>query len=158
MAKTQQQKQPRDRRPIWEALKQLEVEHGNISPKIVVEAASDEDSPLHEEFEWADAKAANKWRLMQAYKLIAEYHTIRELKEGVPVDRFQQIEQRGFLPKRDKSNEFVSREAALNDPEIRQRNIEAWIAELEQWVRRTDDVKELSSLRAAIVKELKKLK
>jgi len=43
---------------------------GKITPQQVLDAARDEDSPLHPFFEWDDDEAAEKWRLMQARTLI----------------------------------------------------------------------------------------
>lgn len=47
---------------------------GRLTPKNVVDEARPEESPLHPEFEWDDAVAAEKWREKQAQLLIA--HTI----------------------------------------------------------------------------------
>lgn len=49
-------------------------EEGRLTPKNVVNEARPEESPLHPEFEWDDAIAAEKWREKQAQLLIA--HTI----------------------------------------------------------------------------------
>jgi hypothetical protein len=40
------------------------IEHngGEITPKLIVEAARGPDSPLHAAFEWDDSKAAECWR------------------------------------------------------------------------------------------------
>lgn len=45
-------------------------EYGTLTPANVVEAARDEDHPLHGRFEWDDAVAGEKYRLDQARKLI----------------------------------------------------------------------------------------
>ncbi len=52
------------------ALRALEDENGRLSPDIVVKAAENPDSPLHDYFEWDDAKAAHAHRLQQARQLI----------------------------------------------------------------------------------------
>lgn len=64
-------------------------EEGRLTPKNVVDEARPEDSPLHPEFEWNDAIAAEKWREKQAQLLIA--HTIivnEEAEEKKPVRAF----------------------------------------------------------------------
>lgn len=43
---------------------------GLLMPGKVVQAAQHEDSPLHEHFEWDDAKAAHEYRVSQAVRLI----------------------------------------------------------------------------------------
>ena len=45
---------------------------GHISPRAVLEAARNEDSALHQFFEWDDGKAAEAFRLVQASALIRE--------------------------------------------------------------------------------------
>lgn len=49
---------------------------GEITPERVVEAARDKKSPLHDCFEWDDAKAGHAWRIAQA----------RVLLRGVPME------------------------------------------------------------------------
>lgn len=57
-------------------LEKLELERlaaeasGVLTVDAVLEAASNPDSPLHEHFEWADDKAADNWRRVQARTLI----------------------------------------------------------------------------------------
>lgn len=56
---------------IAKELKRLADENrGLLLPEAVVEAARDEDSPLHSRFEWDDSKAAEAHRLWQARQLI----------------------------------------------------------------------------------------
>lgn len=44
----------------------LHREHGHLTPALVVDAATPEDSPLHRYFDWDDSSAAHKWRIEQA--------------------------------------------------------------------------------------------
>lgn len=43
---------------------------GKITPQQVLDAARDEDNPLHSFFDWDDDEAAENWRLHQARTLI----------------------------------------------------------------------------------------
>lgn len=43
---------------------------GRITPRALVDAARDPDSPLHSFFEWDDSEAAEKYREMQARTLL----------------------------------------------------------------------------------------
>ena len=54
---------------VRRALQALE-RAGKLTPSEVVSAARDPESPLHNSFEWDDAKAAESWRLVQARELI----------------------------------------------------------------------------------------
>jgi hypothetical protein len=51
------------------ALLSLEDE-GRLTPECVLEAAEDEDSPLHRFFEWDNDEAAHQYRIDQARRLI----------------------------------------------------------------------------------------
>lgn len=44
---------------------------GSLTPQAVVDAARSPESPLHECFEWNDKKAAARFRIVQARRLIA---------------------------------------------------------------------------------------
>lgn len=60
---------------ILDAIRKLEV-NGTITPDAVVIAASDENSVLHEYFDWDDSVAAKKWRIEQARVLIRKVQVI----------------------------------------------------------------------------------
>ena len=57
-------------REVAAVVAQLENEKGEITPQIVVEAASDPDSLLHSLFDWDDTSAAHKYRIEQARQLL----------------------------------------------------------------------------------------
>lgn len=61
----------RDHEAAIVALNRLSDELGGaVSPRDVVDAAKNDQSPLHPYFEWADKKAADNWRLDQARRLL----------------------------------------------------------------------------------------
>lgn len=56
---------------IKRELQRLVDQHGGIcTPEQVVEAARDEESPLHDQFDWDDSEAGHKWRVHQARNLL----------------------------------------------------------------------------------------
>lgn len=59
---------PRER--IIDALAAIENQNGQITPELVLDAASDPQSPLHRSFEWNDETAGHAYRLDQARALI----------------------------------------------------------------------------------------
>lgn len=73
----------RDRRAIREALDDIRGANseGLLVPEEIVEAARDDDSPMHGWFTWDDTAAAKQWRLMQAR------HLIREIEVTFPDDK-----------------------------------------------------------------------
>jgi len=53
-----------------EFIRTLETSRGKLDPAQLIEAARDENSPLHSCFEWDDSAAAAQWRMEQARELI----------------------------------------------------------------------------------------
>ena len=61
---------------IRATLKEIYDEHeGKISPELVVEAAQDPESPLHKLFEWDLEKAAHRWHIRTAQKILSYKYT-----------------------------------------------------------------------------------
>jgi hypothetical protein len=62
------------------AIKTLENEHGQITPRQVVQAARDRHSPLHDLFDWNVKTAAEKWWMHRARVIIGavEIHVTTE--------------------------------------------------------------------------------
>lgn len=56
---------------LGEELERMAVEGVAATPEAVVERARDASSPIHDLFEWNDARAADKYRLHQARTSIA---------------------------------------------------------------------------------------
>jgi hypothetical protein len=58
---------------------------GLLMPQDVVDAASREESPLHDEFEWDDRKAGNEYRLWQAREVICRVKIVMGEQKKVEV-------------------------------------------------------------------------
>lgn len=89
----------------------LEREHGGaFRPKHVLEAARNPRSPLYGLFEWNDRKAAEKYRLVQARRLIKAVRYVIQVGQvefAVPV--FHRIFNDGTqLPEADKGHSYVT--------------------------------------------------
>ena len=63
--------------------------NGLLTPRAVVDAAKDENSPMHSEFTWNVNKAADQYWLDQARTLISSYTIIEIRKESVGVERYE---------------------------------------------------------------------
>lgn len=63
---------------VAQALEQIAraAPDGVLTPSAVVEAARDEDHPLHDQFEWDDGRAAQAHRLQQARALIRSVQVV----------------------------------------------------------------------------------
>lgn len=135
-----------DPQKAGEALARVEKAHnGLLEPEMVVEAARDEKSPLHDHFEWDDAVAAGEYRKDQARELIRAI-TIdigRSNIEPRPIRAFVNVEVGG-------AQGYVSTPRAMSSAELRQQVIaQAW-NELEAWRRRHAELTELGRIFSAI--------
>jgi hypothetical protein len=61
---------------LFAELEKIRQTYGAITKSIVVNAARDEDHPLHNEFEWDDAIGGEKHREEQAAKLIRSVRVV----------------------------------------------------------------------------------
>lgn len=62
-----------------------------LTAENIVEVSREEDAPLHNEFEWNDTAAADKWRMEQARRMIGNLSIVvaeTEEEEIVPVRAF----------------------------------------------------------------------
>lgn len=59
-------------RMFHEELLKIEASGKPLDAEVVVEAASDPNSPMHDLFDWDDSSAGHKFRLMQARKYVKE--------------------------------------------------------------------------------------
>lgn len=71
---------------IVEELKRIaDANGGELLPKAVLDAARDDESPLHGQFDWEDSEAAEKWRLHQARNLIRVVVSYEPVGDGQSV-------------------------------------------------------------------------
>jgi len=65
----------------------------NLSAKALVDASRPEDAPLHNEFEWDDGIAAEKWREQQGRVMIAMVAVVQEgTEQKEPIRAYFHIE------------------------------------------------------------------
>lgn len=88
-----------------EALRDIYARREQLTPAIVVDEARPADAPLHDRFEWDDAIAGDRYRLVQASELIRKFKITYahdkdggavEVREWVSVERPEQ--QRSYVP------------------------------------------------------------
>ena len=63
----------------------IHQQYGEVTPQLVLERAVDESNPLHQGFEWDDAKAANEYRLGTARRIIRYLVVKSDDEEKEPV-------------------------------------------------------------------------
>ena len=120
--------------------------NGDLIPASVVDAARDDESPLHDLFEWEDSRAAELFRQTQARHLINSIRIIvREDEESPEESRIAFIRVRV-----DKRSSYRSASSVLSDTDLRKQAIDECLALLEGVKARFDHLNELAEVFEAI--------
>lgn len=125
-----------------EEMERLRTRHnGRLESKMLVEASRPETAPLHGEFEWDDAQAAESYRQEQAKYLIRHIAVVIDKPNAEPSSV------RAFVSvMRDDDRSYTSVGHALSDDELRPQVLrQAW-AELEAWRKRYAELAELAKV------------
>jgi hypothetical protein len=129
-----------DPQSAGERLEQLKYLHGVLTADIVLEDAQDDDSPLHDGFEWDNTVAAERYRLEQARYLLRSV-VVKDM-EGY-VDE----EVRAFVVvKMDDANTYVSTQVALTDDEMRSKVLLQAHRDLDALERKYHELSELAEI------------
>lgn len=110
---------------VIERIRELENENGELTTDVVIEDARDQNSPLHNYFDWNDVEAADKWRKEQARRLIRSVRLVIHETETT-------VRQVAYVRDPDKSNKeegYVSTFYLRTDKE---RSREALLYELQR--------------------------
>ena len=113
---------------------------------MVLDAARDPESPIHDGFEWDDTKAAEEFRLTQA-RLI-----IRSLRIEILTDEEEEPAeiQRIYWSTDDEESRYVNVKVLLEDDALYQQALERATRLLKGVRDRFNEIKELESIWAAI--------
>lgn len=133
---------------IRNELTRLAAEHGGVlQPKIVVDAARDDESPLHDSFDWDDSSAAEKYRLAQARNLIRAVVTHETVgKKSVPTRVFVSL-----TPDRDEDGVgYRLTKSVLSDEAHRQQLLADAVAEMNRFREKYRRLSELAKVFAAM--------
>jgi hypothetical protein len=91
------------KKKVQEVVNSIYEELGEVRPSELIERAKPKKSPIHEAFEWDDAKAGEEYRLMQARTWIRRVEIIIEEK----AERFIHVP---FVTVEGEASEFETRE------------------------------------------------
>ena len=121
---------------------------GVLDPKIIVEEARDENSPLHPAFEWDDAEAAERWRLDQARGLARALSVkVVDTPDAEPVRAFVRLSS-------DEDRGYHAIPEVLASPLMRKQWVEQALREAEQWWARYEetlrDVEEFAGFKQSV--------
>lgn len=137
----------RDHEAIRAELERLKSD-GVIRPVDVVEAARDEESPLHDWFQWDDDEAAHQYRLLQARNLLRVYVNVEPSKDSEPVRAFVSLtsdrakEGGGYRALAEVMGDDAMREQLLRDAFVQFRNMQKRYQHLKQLSKVWDAVAE----------------
>lgn len=124
--------------------KQLEDTVG-LTADNLVNASRDESAPLHNEFEWDNEVAGERWRKQQARVMIASLVVqVEEIPEAPVVRAFVQVEE--------DSPKYDSITVIMQDEDKTQALIRRAISELKAFERKYKDIQQFAALFAEIDK------
>lgn len=118
---------------------------GSITPALLVDAARSPAHPLHNEFDWDDSAAAERWRQQQARVLINCVRVIVTGGDG-PATRVAYVS----VQTRDDGKAYLPSSVVLSDVEYRDQAIAEALSILEGWKRRFAHLEELAEVFAVI--------
>jgi len=125
-------------------IQQLARKNHGVSAEVLVEAASNPGSPLHECFEWDDTKAAAEYRKVQA-RLILRSLTVTVQEdddhEPVQVNAFVCLEE---------GPEYLSVQSVVSDEDMDLRYKRILLEDLRQCKRKVQAYKEFTEVVQAI--------
>lgn len=132
---------------VGEFLEELRVEHGVLTPRLVLDAARLPSAPIHRLFNWEDDKAAERWREQQARSLLGSI--VVKIR---PFEDSQIRTTRAFVNFRtaNGAHRYTSIAVMLTDPDMTKQVLARALAELEQWRQRHAHLVELTDIFDAI--------
>ena len=128
-------------------LRALSRAHGGIlEPDVVVSAARNPKSAMHNSFDWDDTEAAQKWRIEQARKLLRVTVEYVGGKEGNPIRVFYSL----TTDRRGDETGYRTTIDIMNDKELYAQLLDDALAELESFRVKYAHIKELRAIFTAI--------
>lgn len=129
-------------------IKRLADRDGLILPERVVEAARPKTSPIHDQFEWDDSIAAQKYRLIQASDLIRVSVEVIDCggnRDPVMVRAFTSL----TTDRGGEAGSYRATVSVLSDAEMRKQMLSDALAELAAFERKYAMLKELADVFSA---------
>lgn len=117
-----------------------------LTPENLVEASRPENAPLHSEFEWDDAIAAEEYRRVQARQMICNLSIVIDEQKSEPIRAFFSL-QSGF---RKNEATYEGTITIMGNEEKRQKLLDNAKKELEAFRKKYELLTELSGVFAAI--------
>lgn len=137
---------------VGELFEQLQHSEGGLTPARVLNESREEGSLLHDEFEWDNEKAAEKYRLKQARFLI---DNIRVVTVSDDQSEREKLKDRAFVVTPGWKGSYVSLNKALNSAELREHLLKTARQDMEVFAAKYRRLEELASVIEAMESVMK---
>ena len=137
-----------DAQVAGEICEELQNSPQGLTPETLLEVASDKTCPLHNDFEWRDDVAAQKYRLQQAADMIRCITIV--IDNGNPDTQ----NERAFVVKGDRKSAYVSLKNAISNDVWRENLLKQAKDELRWFQGKYRRLEELAGVNAEIDKFL----
>lgn len=126
---------------------------GGLTPKRLVDISRSKDSPLHNEFEWDDSIAGEKYREEQARQLIKNIVIVQsnsETERCVKLERKEKEEEeardRGFVPTGENNSRYITLTTALTNEKWRENLLKQARKDSEAFINKYHRLEELAKI------------
>ena len=121
---------------------------GAVTPKRLVEVSKPKDAPLHDEFEWNNTIAGQKYREEQARQIIKNVVIIQISEEE---EKPKQIKcwvnsDRAFVPTDERQHKYLTIDTALSNSEWRDNLIKAAKRDMVSFIAKYKRLNELANI------------
>lgn len=127
---------------VSRVLNELAESEEGLTPKTLLDASRDENAPLHNEFEWDDGIAAEKYRQCQAQKIIQNVY----IKYTTDEDERAERQERAFVPTPERQSVYVTLKSALTNDEWKAHLMEEAQRDMRAFAAKYRRLKELQGL------------
>lgn len=137
-------------------LERIYKKHKKVTVELVLKEAEKDTHPLHSYFEWDDAAAGQKYRIVQAYALVMASKFVVQLVENGDTSprKVTGTAHVRRLVSAFRGEGFRLRSDALRDANSREAIIEKKRSQLRSWCESVVDIHELTPIRETILAKL----
>lgn len=116
-----------------------------LTPAALVDVSRPQDAPLHDDFEWRDKEAAEKYREVQAQGIIRNIVCV-----PVTTGEMQQETVRAFISMPGRESKYATLETTLSNDTLHANMLDMAKREMEQFISKYRRLSELSGVITAI--------
>ena len=126
---------------VGQEFEKIEKQYGKLTNDLVLQDAEDENSPLHELFEWDNEVAGHKYRLQQATQLIISLAIEpEETPKPKPVRAYYNVSSD------EKKGSFINMKSAFSNPDTKDIILQRAKKELEAFKVKYQNLSELADV------------